>query len=490
MAICSLNPPGNLAIVSIYQHQTAEVEAEIEGDDGEITVKKKTTGGDPDLFKFFLERAWQFVGEGQTVGMVMSSGLHQAQGSTGLRRLMLDECRLRTLVKFDNEMRVFPGVHNQFKFDLVVFDKGGTTDAFDSAFFSREDAGALQAFREHSGALLLEPADIRRLSPQTLTFFEFKSRGDLDIVRKAYRLHPPFGQGLMQKLGLKYRTEFHMGNMAFLFRDREWLRRHGCTQEPGEKWRAADAAWYRSRHYVERPIALWYAVFDGDNPVDYRVPWQISKGKTLRRSDLDDFKIRLDLPGGLRLFGQGPDDDNSPTVFFPGDEDGPSDVPIYVPGRDFLGELVIPPCLRPDDVFLPLMEGKWFYQHDDKAFAYVSGSGSWVVTRLVSESGEGLVGQYFMASLDARTRTLPFSKIAYRKISWSVNERTLISTILPSELPCGDSISLFVPNRDLNTELFFVASWINSFCVDYVTRFLTRGNNTLSLFSLLPAPLY
>src|SRR5262249_12515041 len=31
--------------------------------------------------------------------------------------------------------------------------------------------------------------------------------------------------------GLKYRTEFHMGNMAFRFRTRAWLRAHGCSQE-------------------------------------------------------------------------------------------------------------------------------------------------------------------------------------------------------------------------------------------------------------------
>ena len=28
-------------------------------------IKRKTTGGDPDLFKFFLERAWQLAGEGR-----------------------------------------------------------------------------------------------------------------------------------------------------------------------------------------------------------------------------------------------------------------------------------------------------------------------------------------------------------------------------------------------------------------------------------------
>jgi hypothetical protein len=209
--------------------------------------------------------------------------------------------------------------------------------------------------------LRLEPSDISRLSPQTLTFFEYKGRSDIDIVRKAYRLHPPFGQGLMPKLGLKYRTEFHMGSKAFLFRTRQWLRANGCTQEPGETWRAADANWYRSRGYVERPIAAWYAVFDGETPVDYRVPWPIPKGKTLRRSDLDDFSIRLDLPGGHRFYGQGPEDGGSLTVFVPSDEMRPTDSPVHVAGGKFgkaLEHLTLPPCLRPGDTFLPLMEGK------------------------------------------------------------------------------------------------------------------------------------
>ncbi len=52
---------------------------------------------------------------------------------------MLYSCRLRTLVKFDNEMRVFSqDVHNYLKFDLFVFDKGGHTERFDAAFFTRE----------------------------------------------------------------------------------------------------------------------------------------------------------------------------------------------------------------------------------------------------------------------------------------------------------------------------------------------------------------
>ena len=79
--------------------------------------------------------------------MVMSSGLHHAQGATGLRRLMLDRCRLRTLVKFDNEMRSLPRRPQSSGFDLIIFDKGGATETFDAAFFSRESRDASRTFR-------------------------------------------------------------------------------------------------------------------------------------------------------------------------------------------------------------------------------------------------------------------------------------------------------------------------------------------------------
>ena len=82
---------GVLLKSGIYEHQTAEVEEEIEGDDGEITVKKKTHGRRSRPIQVLPRTGLAVRGRGQTVGMVMSSGLHQAQGSTGLRRLMLDD---------------------------------------------------------------------------------------------------------------------------------------------------------------------------------------------------------------------------------------------------------------------------------------------------------------------------------------------------------------------------------------------------------------
>jgi hypothetical protein len=474
----------------IYAHQTAAVEEEVEGDDGEVTIKRKTTGGDPDLFKFFLERAWQLAQDDGSVGLVMSNSIHIAQGATGLRRLLLDRNRLRLLCNFDNERKLFPGIDNRQDFDLIVFDKGGTTGGFDAAFLTRETEHAVQTFRSHPNCMRLEPADVRLLSPQTLTFFEFKGRRDLDIVRKAYRLHPPFGQGLMPKLGLKYRREFDMGNSTFLFRDRSWLRAHGCTQEPGETWRAADAEWYRDRGYIERPIVVWYAVFDGEAPVDHRVPWPIPKGRTLRRSDLDDFPVRLDLPGGLRLYGQGPDDGGSGTVFISPDEAGPTDAPVYVPGRKFLAEHPIPPCLRPDDVFLSLMEGKWVHQHNYARFAYVSGSGSWVVTRPMDTDEADLVPHYFLARLDAETRTSNGQtwKVSFRDVSKSSDERSFIASVVPGKWPCGHKLPVFHVNSHDGSAPFTICGLLDSFVLDFILRLITSGANSLGLISQLPVP--
>jgi hypothetical protein len=472
----------------IYAHQTAEIDEEAEGDNGEVTIKKKTTGGDPDLFKFFLERAWQLAQDDGTAGVVMSNSVHISQGATGLRRLLLDHNRLRLICNFDNERKVFPGIHNRQDFDLIVFDKGGVTESFDAAFLTREPEHAIQGFRSHPNYLRLEVADIRSLSPQTLTLFEFTCGRDLEIVRKAYRLHPPFGRGLMPKLGLKYRTEFHMGNMAFLFRTRSWLGAHGCTQEPGETWRAADEHWYRDRAYIERPLAVSYAVFDGENPVEFDVPWPIPREKSLRSSDLEDFPIRVDLPGGLRFYGVGPDDGVSPVVFVSLSEARSTDAPVYIPGRRLLAALAIPPCLRPGDTFLPLMEGKWIHQHNHARFAYVSGSGSWVVTRPLDTEDSDLIPHYFLARLDAATRTPRHGrlKVGFRDICKSSDERTLISAAIPASYPCGHQLPTLWSGTAETHDIDFVASWGSSFVVDFHARFLSNGHVTATLLRLLP----
>ncbi|NLF73974.1 MAG: hypothetical protein GX575_33625 [Candidatus Anammoximicrobium sp.] len=473
----------------IYSHQTAVVEEEVEGEDGDPVIKKKTTGGDPDCFKFFLERAWQLAARDRAVGMVMSSGLHNAHGCTGLRRLLMQHSRWKAIAKFDNEMRVFPGVHNQFKFDLVVFERGGPTKEVDAAFLTRETEQALQKFRNHRSYLRITSSDVRRLSPQTLTLFEFRSQQDVDLVQKAYRLHPTFGEGLMPRLGLRYRCEFHMGNMVYLFRTRDWLRRHGCVPEPGEQWRAADAEWYRSRGYVERPIAKWYALFEGNRVTAYNLPWPVKSAKNIPESDLDDFEIRLVLPNGRRFFGKAPDDGGHPTVFVPADEIQARDLPVYIPAAKQLNSFTISACLRPLDVLLPLIEGKWIYAFNHRAYAYVSGGGSWVVTRPTDDTEGDLVPHYFLARLDSEVRAAcgRGMKVGFRDVSSSSNERTIVAAAIPCHVPCNHKTPTFAAESPNDEHIPAVTAWLSSMVNDYVTR-ITGGSTTLGAMKNRPAP--
>ena len=73
--------------------------------------------------------------------------------------------------------------------------------------------------------------------------------------------------------------------------------------------------------------------------------------------------------------------------------------------KRFLGNLIISPCLRPHDAFLPLMEGKFVFQNKSNNFAYVCGSGSWIVMRHTASEETDVVPQYFVPELDALTRT-------------------------------------------------------------------------------------
>jgi Eco57I restriction-modification methylase len=478
-----------LITAGIYFHQLAVIEDQTDGEKGEPIIRRKTTGADPDCFRFFLERAWQLVAKGKAVGMVMSSGLHLGQGSTGLRRLLLDECDLKVLVKFDNEMGVFPGVHNQFKFDLVVFNKGGRTARTDAAFFSRENTAALLDFRNHRCFVRLEADYIHRLSPQTLTIFEFRGQGDFDLVRTAYRLHKPFSEGLMRELGLKYRTEFHMGNMAFLFRSRDWLRRHGCSQEPGEQWRAAQSEWYYSRGYFQRPIAEWYVFYEGDRVKAHRLPWAVKSRKNIRETDLKDFDLRIDLGNDFRFIAKTLTD-GEPNVFVPPEEALASDLPAYVPGLRGIGPFSIAPALRPLDVFLPLMEGKWIYQMDHQSMAYVTGSGSWVVTRQLGLGEKQTVPQYFLGSLDARTRSSPGElKVGFRDVTSASNERSFVAAIVPSEYPCGHQLPVLAAANMSTRDSANIVAWANSVVTDFFIRLISGGHATLSVISQLPAPI-
>lgn len=161
-------------------------------------VDGKSTGGDPDAFKFFVERAWQLVREGGRVGFVVPSAIYNNEGCTGLRYLLLHEAQVERFYAFENRKKIFP-IDSRYKFVSLVFRKGRPEgDGFEAAFM-RHDLAELEATARYRGPgqdkvkpfaapwiVSMRRQELERLSPGTLAFLEYRTPRDREILLKMY----------------------------------------------------------------------------------------------------------------------------------------------------------------------------------------------------------------------------------------------------------------------------------------------------------------
>ena len=64
----------------------------------------------------------------------MPSAFHANEGTTGIRRLYLQEADLRWCLSFENRRRIFD-IDSRFKFDLIVAHRPGPTQALRCGFY-------------------------------------------------------------------------------------------------------------------------------------------------------------------------------------------------------------------------------------------------------------------------------------------------------------------------------------------------------------------
>jgi hypothetical protein len=203
-------------------------------------VDGRATGGDPDAFKFFVERAWQLVREGGRVGFVVPSAIYNNEGCTGLRHLLLEHAQVERFYAFENRRKVFP-IDSRYKFVSLVFRKGKPeADGFEAAFM-RHDLAELDAtarYRE-PGQENVKPfaapwivsirrRELERLSPGTLAFLEYRNPRDREILLKMYGYdaegnpvnpRPLLGDQGPGTWNARFYTEFHMTNDRDLWTD-------------------------------------------------------------------------------------------------------------------------------------------------------------------------------------------------------------------------------------------------------------------------------
>lgn len=155
-----------------------------------------------DVAKYFVDRAARLASASGAVGFVVPSVVYSGDGCVGIRRFLIEEGRIERFYGFENRRKIFP-IDSRYKFAGLVFRKGEPAEAFDAAFM-RHDLGELEDPGPKPWVVRVTREEIRRLSPETLVFLEYRSSRDQEIVHRMYAGMPTLGGATSGAWGVRF----------------------------------------------------------------------------------------------------------------------------------------------------------------------------------------------------------------------------------------------------------------------------------------------
>ncbi|PZG15421.1 restriction endonuclease [Micromonospora craterilacus] len=175
-----------------------------------------TGKGDINTYSVFTETARVILHPRGQLGIIVPTGIATDATTQDFFKDLVVTKSLVSLYDFENEDRIFPNVHNQFRFAL--FTIGGRqrqVERISLVFRVR------QANQIGPRAYSLVPDEITLLNPNTGTCPAFLSRRDAEITLGIYRRVPVLwreGAPDGNPWGLSLMSMFHMANDSGLFR--------------------------------------------------------------------------------------------------------------------------------------------------------------------------------------------------------------------------------------------------------------------------------
>jgi len=377
-------------------------------------------------YKLFLEQAHALLRKGGRLGFIVPSGLYSDHGTGGLRALFLDRCRWEWLFGFENRDKVFE-IDSRFKFNPIVIEKGGSTEAIQTAFMRRK----LEDWeRAESLATPYTRAQVDQFSPRSKAILEIQSKRDLEILEKIYANSVLLGDEGPDGWGIKYaQGDFNMTSDSKLFPPRTKWEEQGYRPDEYSRWLKGD--W--------RPIAeLWSEL--GVEPLP-------ASELRCAQPPYDTLPIpRADIPAGILLSRE-------------------ADAWIREEGVE--------------DLALPLVQGVMIYHLWTNAARYEGGAGHRAKWTRHADAVQPIIPQFLLGCAN-----LPADKPAYalgfRALSNATNERTFIAGLI-DRAPCGNSIGLLTIDRDLAGHLACLGV-SGSLVFDWVLRQRLIGTNLNSFF--------
>ncbi|MDN5749620.1 MAG: N-6 DNA methylase, partial [Pseudonocardia sp.] len=180
-----------------------------------------TGQGDINTYSVFAETFRTIVGPDGAAGIITPTGLATDNTTAPFFADTLRAKRLLAFYDFENEAKIFPGVHNQFRFAITALSGSRwVANRTRLAFYTRfvEDV----ADRRFD----LTPEEVLAINPNTGTLPMFRTRADAEITLGVYRRHPVLirDAGDRNPWGLSFMRMFDMANDSGLFAQPDDLR--------------------------------------------------------------------------------------------------------------------------------------------------------------------------------------------------------------------------------------------------------------------------
>ena len=173
--------------------------------------------GDVNTYAVFAELMRTLIGSSSSAGCIVPTGIATDATTQFFFRDLVNSRSLVSLHSFENEAKIFPGIHNEVKFCLLTVS-GKAHQSADLAFFIRHVADLMETERHFS----LTADDIRLVNPNTSTCPTFRRRRDAIITMSIYRRLPVLlrvGASDGNPWGLSFMRMFDMANASHLFLD-------------------------------------------------------------------------------------------------------------------------------------------------------------------------------------------------------------------------------------------------------------------------------
>ncbi|WP_430505930.1 Eco57I restriction-modification methylase domain-containing protein [Haloparvum sp. PAK95] len=149
-------------------------------------VAGNTMSRENDLSVLFLERIFSLTRKDGYVAQILPGFIFNGGATKNLRMHLLENTSMERLVMLENN-GIFPGLHRQAKFGVIVFRNSGSTDQLKGKFVR----GDTEIFKSINTEAVTIPDDVlEQFSPEARSFPYVESEKQIDILRKVIQ-YPP-----------------------------------------------------------------------------------------------------------------------------------------------------------------------------------------------------------------------------------------------------------------------------------------------------------